>query len=250
MNKRREEYITNKLLIACTLTIIGVLTTFYISRACFMPKTALFFLNFLPIARTVIYTVFAVLGLKFAYDVFRKTDFDMKYFTSKTLFGIASVLFGCQVIEDIFNIYNSADTYIATFIVMTMIMYYMMLTYEKDMMIVTFANLANFSLLYLAGRYIYNTLSLTMYACSILGVVIMLILSAIVKKNDGKLFKIQVLNKKANYELINNTGYALLAITVISAIIAVLGLFPMNVGPIISVLYVAGSLFSSIYKKL
>lgn len=248
--KKYEEFITNKLLIACTLMIAGIFTTLWASKAVWQTKTILFMVTALDVYKYVAVGGFVLCLVKYIIDVKKAVDFDFKYISSRTLSGLFAVLFGSQVIISIFSMYRTAPTYIVVFLLMSMTIYYTLLTYGKDVVLLVLTYLAGFSAVFFAGRYIEHKLAVLVYCVAVLGLIAEFIVVTKLKNKKGMLFGVQIFEKNADYKALVNNLFVIMGITLIAAIDAVLAVTVINIGPVIMVGYAFVALFKSVYKKL
>ena len=245
--KAEQDFLTNKILLVFTMVFVGIFATMYLGKM--SNSTGDSFL----VANTIIngISVISIVGLwasilKFYSEIKKKIDTSMKYFSGKNLTSVFTVMTISSAIIYKFSIFT-ATKYIYVLLTAVAVLYFILVTYSKDVYIIALTNIVNLFLIYVTGLALGGPLFFIIPSVSIVFLAVVYIFVNKTKANDGKVKDITVFKKNTNYKLLNLNIVILAIITVLSAVLAHLGL---TIGLIIGGIYLIVIVFHNTIKML
>lgn len=243
-NRVQEVINANKLLLVFVMAFLGIFYILYLEKMASYGSTLLISQRITSIVKYLVSGVFVISGAIFAKDTKEKKQYTNHYVNPRTIFSISAVAFVCAMLIEVLSIYV-ASKLICLLLAAVAVLYFVNITYAKDMFVLAYANMAT-----LIATYVMSTINSIngTFIISILSIVnLCLVLVLINKAEKGPVFGITLFNNTTNYKWLKINAIILMAITALAVLLA---LANFNYGFVACIIYFAIIVFYNTIKIL
>lgn len=244
IKKREAEIETNKLLIVFSMVFLGIFYILYLEKITSSPQTFLLSQNITKYVKYIITTIFLLSGIKCIIAFKTKQIPINEYFNEINIFCVSLIGFICVKVIDYLTIFNSAKI-ICIFLLAVGVLYFVKVTYKKEMFILTYTNLSTLYLTYIISLLNSLKTNYIIVGLSIINLGIIIYILKILEK--GKLIKYIKINEKINYKWQKINILILVLISIASVFMQVIG---FNYGFVLGIIYFAIIVFYNTIKIL
>ena len=245
-DNKQQEIQTNKLLLVFVMVFLGIFGAMCLNKMSDKGATFMIAYNTINILSGVTAITFVLSGFRHLSNVRANKKSHREYFNSKSVFCISTVALACFTLVQFVSIF-SATKYIYIFLTGVAILYFILVTYSKEVFVIAITNILTIATTYLLAESFGSSYFYIIAGVLILALVAVFVVVKNAQKDNGKVFKYEFFTKETNYKLLNLNMLVLVLITILSILLAFIG---FNYGYTIAIIYFMVVIFHNTIKIL